>query len=140
MLRSITLLERLSRAARGEASRTLREDRPAVLRSVLRNLANILNTRVGSAAAQPDLGVPSPHELMQGFPGTVDDARKAIKSCIVTYEPRLTNVVVTSLVDEAGTLAIRFQVTAQLAGGTTRDPVSFRTAVTPDGILRIQDG
>ncbi len=140
MLRSITLLERLSRAARGEASRTLREDRPAVLRSVLLNLANILNTRVGSAAAQPDLGVPSPHELMQGYPGTVDDARKAIKACIVTYEPRLTNVVVTSLVDETGTLAIRFQVTAQLAGGTTRDPVSFRTAVTPDGILRIQDG
>lgn len=140
MLRSITLLERLTLAAQGKGVRTLREDRAAVLRSVLGNLGHLLNTRQGSAAAQPDLGVPSPHELMQGFPETLDDARRAIKTCITMYEPRLTNVVVTHLVDETSDLVIRFQVSAQLAGGTTRDPVSFRTAVTPDGILRIQDG
>jgi len=138
MLRSITLLERLTRAANGQASRTLHEDRPAVLRSILHNLENLLNTRTGSAPAQMDLGVPSPHELMQGFPATLDDARRAIKTCIQTYEPRLSNVVVSPITADDRDLVIRFQVAAQLAGGDDHDAVSFRTAIGADGIVRIE--
>ena len=64
MLRSITLLERLNRAAREGGARTIKEDRGAVMRSVMLNLQRILNTRQGSSLAQDDLGIPSPHELL----------------------------------------------------------------------------
>jgi type VI secretion system protein len=139
MLRSITLLERLNRAAREGGLRTVKEDRAAVMRSVLLNLQRILNSREGSSAAQPDLGIPSPHELLQGFPATAESAQKAVKACIQRYEPRLMNVVVTLERSDEQRASIGFQVTAQLAGGDRRDPVSFHTAVTPDGRIRLRD-
>ncbi len=139
MLRSITLLERLNRAAREGGARTVKEDRGAVMRSVLLNLQRILNTRQGSAAAQSDLGVPSPHELLIGFPASLDQAQRAVKQCIQRYEPRLVNVVVAIDKEDDQKQAIAFSVTAQLAGGDRRDPVSFHTAISPDGRIRLRD-
>lgn len=139
MLRSITLLERIGRAAREGGARTVQEDRGAVMRSVLRSLQRILNTRLGSSAAQPELGIPSPHELMQGFPGTQELAQKAVRQCIQRYEPRLANVAVAFDADADRRDGITFQVSAQLAGGDRRDPVSFHTAISPDGRIRLLD-
>ncbi len=139
MLRNITLLERLSRAAREGGARTVKEDRGAVMRSVLLNLQRILNSREGAAAAQPELGIPSPHELMRGYPATTEVALRAVKLCIQRYEPRLTNVVVTIDKSEEQRMAIGFTVAAQLAGGDRRDPISFHTSITPDGRMRLRD-
>ncbi len=139
MLRNITLLERLNRAAREGGDRTVKEDRGAVMRSVLRNLQCILNTREGSAAAQPELGIPSPHELMCGYPTSIEVALRAVKLCLQRFEPRLTNVVVSIDQAEAERMAIGFTVSAQLAGGDRRDPVSFHTSITPDGRMRLRD-
>ncbi len=139
MLRNITLLERLSRAAREGGARTVKEDRGAVMRSVLLNLQRILNSREGAAAAQPELGIPSPHELMRGYPATTEVALRAVKLCIQRFEPRLTNVVVSIDKSEEQRMAIGFTVSAQLAGGDRRDPVSFHTSITPDGRMRLRD-
>ena len=139
MLRSISLLERIERAAREGGARTVKEDRAAVMRSVLRNLQRILNTRQGSAAAHPELGIPSPHELMRGYPATTEVALQAVKACIQRYEPRLVNVVVQIDPAEAERMAIGFTVSAQLAGGDRRDPVSFHTSIHPDGRMRLRD-
>jgi type VI secretion system protein len=139
MLRNITLLERLSRAAREGGARTVKEDRGAVMRSVLLNLQRILNSREGAAAAQPELGIPSPHELMRGYPATTEVALRAVKLCIQRFEPRLTNVVVTIDKSEEQRMAIGFTVSAQLAGGDRRDPISFHTSITPDGRMRLRD-
>lgn len=139
MLRNITLLERLSRAAREGGTRTVKEDRGAVMRSVLLNLQRILNSREGAAAAQPELGIPSPHELMRGYPATTEVALRAVKLCIQRFEPRLTNVVVTIDKSEEQRMAIGFTVSAQLAGGDRRDPISFHTSITPDGRMRLRD-
>lgn len=139
MLRSVTLLERLNRAAREGGARTVKEDRGAVMRSVLLNLQRILNTRQGASSAQPELGIPSPHELLQGFPATSPDAQRAVKACIARYEPRLTNIVVAIEPCEGQRHEIAFQVSAQLAGGDRRDPVSFHTAITQDGRIRLRD-
>jgi type VI secretion system protein len=139
MLRNITLLERLSRAAREGGARTVKEDRGAVMRSVLLNLQRILNSREGAAAAQPELGIPSPHELMRGYPATTEVALRAVKLCIQRFEPRLTNVVVTIDKSEEQRMAIGFTVAAQLAGGDRRDPISFHTSITPDGRMRLRD-
>lgn len=139
MLRSITLLERLNRAAAEGGVRTVKEDRGAVMRSVLLNLQRLLNTRSGSAAAQPELGLPSPHEMLVDYPASVEQAQRAVKTCIQRYEPRLTNIVVSVDKDDDQKKAIAFAVSAQLAGGDRRDPVSFHTAISPDGRIRLRD-
>jgi type VI secretion system protein len=92
-----------------------------------------------AAAAQPELGIPSPHELMRGYPATTEVALRAVKLCIQRFEPRLTNVVVTIDKSEEQRMAIGFTVAAQLAGGDRRDPISFHTSITPDGRMRLRD-
>lgn len=129
----VSLLERLSA---GEHALTMVDDRGTVVRSILTNLTAILNARSGSAAAQMDLGLPSPHELLQGFPANLPRALQDIKACIQRYEPRLTAVTVRHLKDEdSAVAAIRFQITAMLSGDRT--PLSLTTAVSGDGRVRI---
>lgn len=137
-MRSATLLERLSASSRGVAL-SLREDRAAAMRSVLRNLQRLLNTRVGSAAAQSELGTPSPHELLQGYPGTVKASQETIARCISRYEPRLRDVRVSIDIDEAEVGEIAFKVTAKLILGDGKDPISFHTAIGSDGRIRLHD-
>ena len=139
MHRSLTLLERLDAAAHGAAVRTLGEDRQAVVRSILKNLQRILNSRQGNAPAQMDLGIPSPHELMQGYPTTLERAQKIIRSCIQRYEPRLTAVVV-SKDGEDSVAGINFRITAQLAGDGPREVLSVQTAISPTGRIRLAAG
>jgi type VI secretion system protein len=139
MLRAITVLERLAETARGGAKRTVREDRGAVMRSVLNNLQRILNTREGSAPAHPDLGVRSPFELMQGYPQSGQAIVDAVRLCIERYEPRLANVrVALEAADPRGGV-ISFQVSAMLAGGDRADLISFHTAIGSDGRIRLHD-
>jgi type VI secretion system protein len=139
MHRSVTLLERLALAVRNGQARSLQEDRGATMRSILKNLQQVLNSRQGHALAQMDLGIPSPHELMQGFPGTLEQAQRAIRQCILRYEPRLAGAVVTYIKPEEGSQTIGFQVTAQLAGDGSRESLSFHTAISPDGRLRLRN-
>ncbi len=135
MLPSLTLLERL---AQGRSDRTVVADRAALVRSVLANVQRILNTRAGSAGAQMDLGLPSPHELMQGFPATMHDAQNAIRTCILKYEPRLAAAVVSWVPQPDGAPDLRFAISATLADDA-RTPLSFTTAVNRDGRIRLQD-
>ena len=136
--RSATLLERISAAKRGGIL-SVREDRAAAMRSVLANLGRVLNTRLGAASAQPDLGTASPHELLQGFPGTAKQTQAAIARCIERYEPRLCDVKVDIGELDPNKRDIAFQVSARLAGGDVRDRVSFHTAIGADGHIRLSD-
>ncbi len=139
MLNNVTLFERLTHAAREGGPRTIKEDRAAIMRSVMVNLQRVLNSHQGDSAAQPDLGIPSPHELMRGYPATTDVALRAVKTCIQRFEPRLTNVLVSVDRSDEHRLAIGFSISAQLAGGDRRDPVKFFTVITPDGRMRMRD-
>lgn len=136
--RCATLLERMSAAKRG-GSLSIREDRASAMRSVLANLGRVLNTRLGAAAAQPDLGTASPHELLQGYPATVKQAQTVIARCIERYEPRLCDVKVEIVEAEASRRDVSFQVSARLSGGEARDRVSFHTAIGADGHIRLSD-
>ena len=49
------------------------------------------------------------------------------------------NVLVTAEKLEDVRQSIAFQVSAQLAGGDRRDPVSFHTSITQDGRIRLRD-
>ena len=67
MIPESTLLERLRRAG-DPRPRTLRNDRAAVIASVARNLHRVLNSRLGNAPAQLDLGIPAPSDIILAIP------------------------------------------------------------------------
>lgn len=138
MSRERTLLERLARPDVAR-DRTAREDPAETIRSVLANLQRILNSRLGHAPAQPDLGMPAPSEILQTGPEAAGWIADTLKSCIEKYEPRLADVRVTPVEGEEPGLSLHFQVNARLA--TARDPlpVRFDTLVDPAGRIRVKD-
>lgn len=114
------------------------ENTQELIRSVLRNLQKILNTRMGHASAQPDLGTPAPCEMAlltrEGLTGVV----RALRACIEKYEPRLTGVEVTYVKGEDEVLTLRFQVTAKVITSKSGTTISFDTLVDPSGRIKLQ--
>jgi type VI secretion system protein len=131
-----SILERLNRP-RNTATRTATENATELRRSVLRNLANLLNTRTGSAPAQMDLGMPAPSEITHSTPNAVNLMLRNLRACIEKYEPRLRDVEITHVESPEEVLSLRFQVTARIANrdGVT---VSFDTVVNPGGHVKVQ--
>lgn len=140
MAEESSLLERLARARKGKLGpeTQVRIAGRQGLGSILRHLERLLNSREGSAPAQLDYGIPDPQEVMHNHSDALQVIRKAIKASIEKYEPRLTNVSVTQVSSE-DVLALRFQITAQLAGGKERVPVLFDTVVDATGRIRIKN-
>ena len=137
MSRERSILERLARPAT-KGQRTMTEDTREITRSVLRNLQHILNSRLGDAPAQPDLGMPSPSEITQASPDAINLVMRNLRSCIEKYEPRLSGIDIAHV--EAGDeiLTLRFQVTARLVVSRDGATISFDTVVNPGGHIRLQ--
>jgi type VI secretion system protein len=138
MSRERSILERLAKP-RTKGQRTLAENTTEITRSVLRNLQHILNSRLGDAPAQPDLGMPSPSEITQASPDAVSLVMRNLRACIEKYEPRLTGIDIAHI--EAGdeVLTLRFQVTARLTVSKDGTTISFDTVVDPAGRIRLQN-
>jgi type VI secretion system protein len=133
MTSSNALLARLAHPAAASA----RPDRAGLLRSIVANLQDVLNTRVGSAAAQMDLGTPPPNEIAAQFPASIPRLQLAIRACIERYEPRLRSVDVSFVETVRDTLVLHFQITARLAGEGC-DALMFRTTVDAAGRVALQ--
>lgn len=131
-----SILERLAKPAT-KGQRTLNENTHEITRSVLRNLQHILNTRLGDAPAQPDLGMPSPSEITQASPDAINLVMRNLRACIEKYEPRLSSIDIAHV--EAGDeiLTLRFQVTARLVVSKDGHTISFDTVVNPGGHIRL---
>ena len=115
----------------------MEEDTNAQVRSILRNLARILNARVGQAPAQMDFGIPSPSEIAQGYPESLTTMQKTIRMSIERYEPRLKDVQVLQIESDDIRLAVRFQVSARLATSKEGRHVSFDTLMDPSGHVNL---
>ncbi len=133
-MRPDTLWERLAKDGRAAPPRGPAADQARTRASILANLRRVLSTRLGSAAAQPELGTPAPCELLLDHPACIPRLQKAIGHCIERYEPRLSAVRVTHVPSAVDALVIRFRITAVLADGT-RTPLSFDTRVDDRGLL-----
>jgi type VI secretion system protein len=131
-----TLLERLRRPASPQ-TRTIEEDRGALLRSILANLARILNARTGQSPAHMDFGIPGPAEIAEGYPESITVLQKTIRLCIERYEPRLKDVQVMQIESDDHKLSVRFQVTARLATSKDGSYVSFDTLMDPSGHVNL---
>jgi type VI secretion system protein len=108
----------------------------ALRRSIIRNLSDIINSRLGGASAQPSLGTPPPCELIHNYPACIPVLQKSLERCIARYEPRLSDVRVAYVPGE-NPLCIPFQISARLTVGS-RNQLSFKTQVNQTG--RIQMG
>lgn len=126
-----TLLDRLA----GDPRMARLDEHTRLKQSILRNLRDVLNTRIGNAPAQPDLGTPPPSELMQDYPACIPKMQKTLADGIAKYEPRLTSVRVVHQPLE-GTLSLNFQITAVIADGS-RTPMSFSTQVEHTGVVKL---
>lgn len=131
-----SILERLARPAT-KGQRTLNANVNEITKSVLRNLQHILNSRLGDAPAQPDLGMPSPSEITQASPDAINLVMRNLRACIEKYEPRLSSIDIAHV--EAGDeiLTLRFQVTARLVVSKDGTTISFDTVVNPGGHIRL---
>lgn len=135
MIPESTLLERLRRAG-DPRPRTLRNDRAAVIASVARNLHRVLNSRLGNAPAQLDLGIPAPSDIILAIPEAIAGLKRTIIDVIEKYEPRLVEVQASYLQQEDDLLALHFLVTGRLAGeDSTR--VSFQTTYDKTGLIHL---
>lgn len=132
-----TLLERLSRP-KAASSRTLSEDSGELVRSVLRHLQRMLNSRQGHAPAQMDYGIPDPSEVVHNFPNAIGQVQRAIRACIEKYEPRLTAVNVMHVESEDDLFALRFQITAQLRTAKEMPYVCFDTLMDSTGRIQVR--
>lgn len=137
MFTSKSLLERLSSPAAG-ARPSLSEDTGELVRSILRHLQRLLNSRKGHAPAQPDYGVPDSSEVAHNLPGAIREMQREIKQSIEMFEPRLCHVDVAHVEVEGDDLTLRFQITARLSTPKDRPHICFETFLDQAGRIQVK--
>lgn len=137
MPHELTILERLRRgdAARPQSSI---EDTDLLVRSIEGNLTRLLNAREGSAAAQPDYGMPPPSEIVHAFPRAVSRVQRHVKNLLERFEPRLGDVEVVHLENEADKLSLRFRIQARLATSPSAMWVTYDLKFDPSGRVTLR--
>jgi type VI secretion system protein len=116
---------------RGILSRIASEAPLDELAAVLEHLRVLLNTRQGETPCAPGFGVMDLSDVVHAFPAAGTGLARAIRSTILEYEPRLTNVSVRYVPDDG--LQLRFEISAQLAAKRGARAVRFATTVRPGG-------
>lgn len=109
--------------------------------AVTLHLQRMLNTRQGSSLTCPDYGLIEVSEVIHDFPDAVGLMQRAIKNSIQQYEPRLKNVQVRHMKNEAmHSMILEFEITAQLQQPDGRRQ-SFRFAASVDqsGNVKVGD-
>ena len=133
--RERTILERLADPRVEE--RTIEENTEALARSVLRHLQRMLNTRHGFSETLPDFGLPDIADLFHSGGDAAGVLRKAIRTTIEKYEPRLRNVRIEAVEGDGDALALRFEIKAELVTAEERAHVLFETTVDSSGEVRV---
>ena len=107
--------------------------------SVAQHLARLLNTRQGSCLTCPDYGLIEVSEVLYDFPDAIGIMQRALKNTIQTYEPRLKNVQVRHIKNEAGAeMTLQFEITAQLTlPDGRRQSLRFATNVDGSGNVKV---
>ncbi len=107
----VSLFERLETGV-DSISLSQGPDALEVLRSIKRNVSNILNTRLGESQSSPNLGLIDFNDASIKSLDLSVQIKRSIKYCLENFEPRLTNVDVTVFKDEMDPLNLRFSITA----------------------------
>lgn len=108
--------------------------------AVVEHVRILLNTRAGSAPTVPDYGLMEVSEVLYDFPEAIGLVQRSIKNTIQTYEPRLKNVQVRHLKNEAThQMILEFEITAQLAlPDGRRQALRFSTSVDGSSNVKVR--
>lgn len=106
------------------------------VQSILSHLEALLNTRQGDSPCVPRYGILDFADMVHGFPASIPQLVKSIRSTIMEFEPRLKNVSVRHL-PEDGSLVLRFEIAAQLAQAKGMRTLRLATTVLPGGRIDI---
>ncbi len=89
-------------------------DALAVLRSIKRNVSNILNTRLGESLSAPELGLMDFNDASASSLDLSVQIKRSMTRCLERFEPRLRDIDVLVFSDEREPLNLRFCVTAMI--------------------------
>lgn len=112
----------------------------SVMASVAAHLAKMLSTREGSVQTLADYGLPDLNDMRLSLHDARSQARKAIRSFIEAYEPRLRNVCVASMPSEADQLRLSFSIDALLDVEGFKRQVSFSACLDGSGQVKVSQG
>jgi type VI secretion system protein len=106
--------------------------------AIMTHLGHMLNTRQGSSLTCPDYGLAEISEVIHDFPEAIGIMQRAIKNSILTYEPRLKNVQVRHLKNEAmHSMILEYEITAQIHHPDGRkQSVRFGTSMDNNGNIK----
>ncbi|MES2869353.1 MAG: type VI secretion system baseplate subunit TssE [Pseudomonadota bacterium] len=129
-----SLFERLS----GETHQRRGLSREAgTLASVAAHLAKMLSTRAGSVQTLPDYGLPDLNDMRLSLHDSLTQARQAIEDFIEQYEPRLSQVQVTSLPRDDDLLRLAFSIEGWLEVEGLKRQVSFTARLDGSGQVKV---
>lgn len=106
------------------------------LESIIANLHQLLNTRVGEALAAYDLGIIDFADVVHNFPEATQVLQQSIRSTIIKYEPRLRSVAVHP-VQGNDPLSLAFEISARMASGAQRGNFRLRTELQATGRMKV---
>ena len=142
MAREQMLLDRLASGSDprpGGVAPSTTEDVEALMNSVRRHLARLLNARHGLSEALPDYGLPALTDLTIGSRDYVRAVQQAIQVAIEKYEPRLRRVRVSRIVDEDEPRVLAFRVDGILVGRSGEHRVFYETSMEGSGLFGVSD-
>lgn len=118
-----SLFERIREAA---ITPSQQRSKAALLRSVRETLRNVLNTRSGSCYGSPELGIDDFNDQSPDSMNIRDWMVQAIRECILGYEPRISDVSVAAVAEDASMpLELRFHIVATIDFSNSRDVLEF---------------
>ena len=120
----VSLFERLEADAK-PMSLSKGPDSAEVLRSIKRNVSNILNTRIGESLSSPNLGLVDFNDATMAMLDLSIRVKLSIKRCLEEFEPRLKEVDVLVIQDEAEPLNLRFSVAATIDTSAVHERVNI---------------
>jgi len=110
-------------------------DAGADIESIIEHLRVLLNARRGRSPAVSNFGLPEFSDLAHGFPASTQSLQRAIRDCILEFEPRLRSVSVRHIPDD-DVLVLRFEITARLAD--SKQLLKLQTRVLAGGKFDVQ--
>lgn len=118
-----SLFERIREEANPPSYQNPKE---ALIRSIRRNLRQVLNTRFGSCYGSPELGIGDLDNVASVSMNLRDTTAQKIRHCILRYEPRIAEVTVIVVAqDENSPLELRFRIVACVDFSEARDVLEF---------------
>ncbi|TWC14477.1 MULTISPECIES: type VI secretion system baseplate subunit TssE [unclassified Pseudomonas] len=112
----------------------------SVMASVAAHLTRMLGTRAGSVQISLDYGLPDLNDMRLSLHDARSQAISAIRTFIETHEPRLGNVRVSSIPNDANPLCLFFNIDALLDAQGLKRRMNLSVCLDGNGQVKVSQG